>query len=299
MRSLLTGATGDIGGSILSSLVSKGHHVTCPVRSLAKASSLKSKYGDRIALIELDQSLTQYERFKSVAKGFENIIHSGFVQSSADNDLETEVTSGLLEAAKETSLGSKSTFILTTGSLLIGSTSKLLGDEEATVENCSDYVKFRIPHEELVIKAGTDRLHTSVIRPAAIYPGSHVEQYFRACKKNGKIVIPEGNHSLSYIHKEDLGELYRLVLENSGTGYFIGSEGLGPNTEEVISLAKRITGVTEVERIQNPWQYFGEYGFYLVELGINLTIDSTKARKLYGFAPKHNIARDLPNLIKL
>lgn len=296
MKVFLTGATGTIGGSILNALSSSGYEVTCAVRSIAKAQALA---GPNVVLLELDQSLDLQTQFYNAAKGFSSIIHSGFAMSPNDDALETQVITGLINAAKESAANTQTTLIFTTGALCQGQTDHLAGEDEATNANCIDFVKFRIPHEEMVINANSENLHASVIRPVCIYGGSFVDQYYKACKTLGKILVPHGNNRVSYIHKEDLGEFYKVILENSPTGFFTASEGLGPNVDEVIEIAKAVTGVQEVERVDNVWEHMQTYGFYLFELSLNSVLDGKRARELFGFQPKKNFKRDAVDLLRL
>ena len=127
----------------------------------------------------------------------------------------------------------------------------------------------------------------------------HVDKWFKACKTHGKIIVPQGNGCLSYIHRDDVGVLYRLVLENSGTGYFTASEGQGPNLDQVIELAKAITGVQEVERVDNVWPHMENYGFYTFGLSLTSMLDSKRGRELYGYQPKYNFLRDAHSQLKL
>ena len=296
MKVLLTGATGTIGGSILSSLVAAGHEVTCVVRNLSKAQPLS---GPTVTLQELDASLDTEAQFYTAAKGHFNIIHSGFLNNPSEVEMETKVFAGLIAAAKESSALGQVTLITTTGGLCMGQSDRLVGEDEASNANCIDMVKGRVPHEEMTIAANSDTLHASVVRPVCIYGGSHVDTYFKACKEQGKIVVPHGNGTVCYIHKEDLGETYRLILENSGSGFFTASEGLGPNLDEVIEIAKRVTGVQEVERVDNIWEHIGTYGFYLFELTLTSMFDSKRAKEQYGFQPKHIFQRDAQDLLIL
>ena len=185
--------------------------------------------------------------------------------SANDDAMETQVTTGLINAAKESAANETTTLIFTSGAFCQGPTDHLAGEDEATNANCIDFIKFRIPHEENVINVNSENLHASAVRPLCIYGGSFVDQYYKSCKTLGNFLVLHGNNRVSYIHKEDLGEFYKIVLENSGTGFFTASEGLGPTVDEVIEIAKAVTGVQEVERVDNVWEHMQTYGFYLFE----------------------------------
>jgi nucleoside-diphosphate-sugar epimerase len=300
MKVLVTGATGNVGGAVLESLVKAGHEVVVPTRNASKARSLVEKYGNKVSLYELDNSLETRDQFYRAAQGFEYIVHSSFFMGADTDVLETQTLNGLLDAARETSATRTVSFISTTGCLTQGSTNYLAGEDEATNANCIDLFQLRVAHENLVLNANTDKLHTSLIRPPGIYgKTSVIDIYFKGVKATGKIVIPQGNARITCIHVEDLGDLYRVVLENKGSGCFTPSEGLGPSVEEVVEIAKKITGVQVVERVNNPFEPIQTHGFMVFLLSINHMLDCRRARELYGFRPKHNFYRDAESLIKV
>jgi nucleoside-diphosphate-sugar epimerase len=296
---LVTGVTGAVGSSVVEGLVRHGHEVTCPVRNISKAQSFAEKHGSQVVLVELDSSLAPKEQFRNVSRGFDRIIHTGFANSAQEKDYETEVLLGLLESAKETSETKPTGLIFTTGCLILGEQAELSNEENTSSQNSLPLVSWRIEHEEIALNANSENLHVSVIRPGWIYGGSGVDFWFRSCKTHGKIVVPVAEGRVSYIHKEDLGEIYALVIENFGTGVFIATEGLGPSYEETIELAKSVTGVQEVEKVQNIWEHIKDYGFFLFGLSNTQKLEAKRARDLYGFAPKHNIKAEASQLLIL
>jgi nucleoside-diphosphate-sugar epimerase len=299
MKVLLTGITGTIGSSILNALAPTGYEIICPVRSRSKAEHIVQQLGGNITLVELDQSLDFELQFYNIAKGIPNIIHSGFLMGPQDNEMESQVITGLVNAAKETSQTVEVFLAVTTGALCVGQNLELAGEDIASNANCLDLLRCRVAHEEMVLSSNSATLKASVVRPVCIYGGSFVDQYYKACKQLGKIIVPHGNGSVSYIHKTDLGRFYKLLLEHKGSGEFNVSEGLGPNLDEVIEIAKKVTGVQVVERIDNPWEHMGTYGFYLFELTLTSKLDSKRGRELFGFVPQHNFAREFESLLVL
>ncbi|OMJ80023.1 hypothetical protein SteCoe_19793 [Stentor coeruleus] len=299
MRIFLTGATGSIGGGILHALAQAGHQVTCVVRNIEKASSLKTQYGDLVSLVEIIPDQETSSHFESLASGFHSIIHSGYAMSEHDKDFEQAVTSGLLSAARKTSESSPVTFVFTTGAYVLGETDHLAGEDETSSSNSLPFNKYRVAHEEFVLSAQSENLHISIVRPTWVYGESFVEFWFKACKTQGKILASAKEGHVTFIHKHDLGELYRLIVENSATGFFAGSEGQSLSTNEIIELAKRVTGVNEVERVENVWAHIQTYGFFIFSMDFSSRIDCKRGRELLGFAPKYNLLRDAERVLKL
>ena len=297
MRVLLTGATGSIGGAVLKALTDHGHEVTCPVRSLSKIQNPNAN--PLVHYVEVDSSLDDFTKYNQVAQGFPCIIHTGFAMTPNDSELEANVTRGLLEAAKSQSLLEKVTFTFTSGCHVIGSTDQLIGDDVATTEHCEDFCKYRVEHENLVLSYSTENLAASVVRPGWVYGGSFVDLWFSYCKKHGKIVVPEQLGKITFVHKDDLATIYRLVAENAGRGCYFGSEGQGPEIEELIEFNKRLTGVTVVERVPDIMPYLHDFSFTLIAFGLKCSVDSTRARTEFGYAPRYNIIRDGERVLRI
>jgi nucleoside-diphosphate-sugar epimerase len=297
MRIFLTGATGSIGSGVLQVLVDHGHEVTCPVRSLSKISDAGAN--PLIHYVEINDSQDDYTKFLHLSQGFSSIIHTGFVGSAEDAEKESNVLRGLLDSAKATAANEKVSLVFTTGCLLYGPMEKVTPDDEAGSENAVSFLKFRLAHEEQALAAAGGNLNVSVIRPVFVYGGSHVDAWFSACKKNGKIVVPQGNGRLLLIHKLDLGNFYRLLVENYANGIFAAGEDSGTDLNDLVELAKRLTGVQEVERVENIWPLIGSYSFTLFGLSLYQAVEPKRGRVELGFVPRYNILRDGESLVKL
>jgi nucleoside-diphosphate-sugar epimerase len=252
-----------------------------------------------IRYVEINNSLDDYSKFRQLSQGFTSIIHTGFANSPDDEALETNALRGLLDSAKDTSATEKVSFVFTTGGFLYGPMERVTPDDEATSENALPFIKFRLAHEELALAAAGGNLNVSVIRPVFVYGGSHIDKWFSVCKKNGKIIAPESNGRICTIHKYDLGNFYRLLAENYANGIFAASENSGTDASDFIELAKRLTGVQEVERVSEIWSHIQTYGYTLVGLNMFQAIESKRGRVELGFVPKYQILRDGESLIKI
>ena len=297
MRIFLTGATGSIGSSVLQALVDGGHEVTCPVRTLSKVANANSN--PHIHYVQINDALDDFTKFNQLAQGFPCIIHTGFLNGPDHVEMETNVTRGLLEAAKTQSANEKVVFVFTTGCLVLGEYDHVVGDSEVTTANCPEFYKVRLAHEELALSYTSENLAVSVLRPCWVYGGSHVDGWVAASKRHGKILVPEKRGRLTFIHKEDLGTIYRLIAEHAGRGFYAGSEGPGPEVEELIELVKRLTGVETVEKVQNVMAHVHEYTYALFGLSVYCPIDSTRAKTELGFVPKYNFVRDAERVLRL
>lgn len=298
MRVLLTGATGTIGGSVLNCLLEGGHEVTCPVRSLSKVSNLNSN--PRVHYVEVDSSLDDYSKYNQVAQGFPCIIHTGFSNTGRDAEFETTVLRGLLEAAKVHSVNEKVSFTFTTGSHVIGSTDHFVNDDEVSSENSEPFCRWRAVLENLVLSYSSENFAASIVRPCWVYGDSFVDNWFSASKSDGKIVVPENYGKVSFIYKDDLAMIYRLIIENHARGCFVGSEGQGPEIDEIIELNKRLTGVTLVEKVQDIWSLVHDFKYgFLIGLAHKCSVDSKRAKTELGFVPRYNFIRDAERVLRI
>lgn len=295
MRILLTGSTGSIGSGVLKALRQNGHEVTCPVRSLSKV----SQSDPLIHYVEIDNSLDDYSKFNSLAQGYQGIIHTGFAMGPHDAEMETRVLTGLLDAAKIQAQNEKVTFIFTSGCLAYGNHEQLANDDEIGNDNVPDYNIYRVEHEKIALAAANDNLHVCIIRPGFVYGGSFVDHWFSACKKEGKVVAPTGNNHMIFIHKDDLGILYRLAAENFARGVFLGGESHCLTIDEIVDIAKRVAGTEVVERVPDVIPFLGTFGFVLYGMLNNQNVDSRRARVELGFVPSFNISRDSESALKI
>lgn len=94
VRYLITGATGVIGSALVRTIVSRGCHVTCPVRDLEKAKKLFSCLSqDNVSLIETE--LLSF--LQNISGNFDYIIHCASPTASkffVENPVET-ITFGI------------------------------------------------------------------------------------------------------------------------------------------------------------------------------------------------------------
>lgn len=299
IKVFLTGALGTIGSGILQSLLRAGYKVTCPVLPSLNITLVKDLYQDQVTFIPLDLDSELFTQYELLASDFCFIIHSGYTCDESDTHIEHAVISGLLSAARKTSLSQTVTFVLSTASLVLEETDNLTGEDDVNTINGPQICKYRVAHEDLAINAQSENLHISIVRPTWVYGVSFVDKWFKACKMYGKIVVPEGNGKVSFIHREDLGDLFRLILENKATGFFAGSEGLGLDTTEIIELAKRVTGVNEVIRVRTVDQYIEKYDCFLYAMMFRSWLDCKRGREILGFIPKYNFARDAERVLEL
>lgn len=186
MHVFLTGATGFLGSGIAASLVRARHDVTALVRSSTGAARVRS-YG-----IEPHHGdLREPASYREAALAAEAIVHAG-VESGADR---MDVDRIFVDAVAGPNL------IYTSTLFLLGNVEQ--GDESSPASGA------RAEHEQVVLEAGG-----AVIRPGMIWgaEGAYLFEH--------PITIGDGSNRWPLVHRDDVAELYRLVVESGARGIF-------------------------------------------------------------------------------
>jgi uncharacterized protein YbjT (DUF2867 family) len=186
MRIFLTGATGFLGSGIAATLIRARHDVTALVRSSTSAARVLS-YG-----IEPHRGdLRDPESYRDAARAADAIVHAG-VEGGGDR---MDVDRIFVDAVAGPNL-------------IYTSTLFLLGDVEQGDE-ASPASGVRAEHEQVVLKAGG-----AVIRPGMIWgaEGAYLFEH--------PITMGDGSNRWPLVHRDDVAELYRLVVESGARGIF-------------------------------------------------------------------------------
>jgi len=254
---LLTGATGYIGGSILTHLLKSEHAslkdttITCLVRGEDRVTKLSSTYGSRVNPV-LFKDLDDTERLIEVASQHDIAINTtmGYHPTSA-----TAIVQGLAKRKEQT--GKDVWIIHTSGTSNLAdrpiSGAYVESDPERVFDDSKDdiygYEKMRNDQQpygqrtsELgVIDEGLKLgVKTLVIMSPTIYGAGtgefnrssiQVPGYVQATIANGQaVVVGEGKGVWDNVHVEDLADLYTLcllnILERSGADIPTGKKGI-------------------------------------------------------------------------
>jgi nucleoside-diphosphate-sugar epimerase len=239
VRVFLTGGTGYVGSAVAGALVRAGHSVTALTRSPEKERGLL-QLGVSPVRGDLDNPAT-YER---IAALHDTIVHVAF--DDADTDL----------IALETLIGAARTddgrhLVYTSGTWVLGDTHGGIAYESTPIRAPAKLVSWRGEHEQLVLLAADEGVTPSVVRPGLVYggKGGFVSRYFRTAAEEGAAsYIGSGRNHLSLVYREDLAQLYRLVVEKRGWGIFHGVDGVPLVVEEVARAASELAGAGAATR---------------------------------------------------
>lgn len=185
MKIFLTGATGYVGSAIAAALIRARHDVTALVRSPTGAARVLS-YG----IHPHPGDLRDPASYRDAALAADAIVHAG-VEGGPDR---MDVDRAFVDTVAGPAL------LYTSVLFVLGDVDG--GDESAPASGP------RAEHERIVLASGG-----AVIRPGMIWGDD-------AWLFQHPLYIDNGNNRWPLVHREDVADLYRLVVERGARGVF-------------------------------------------------------------------------------
>ncbi|MHA1567038.1 MAG: SDR family NAD(P)-dependent oxidoreductase [Alphaproteobacteria bacterium] len=238
MRVFVTGATGYIGSAVVRALVESGNTVLGLARTPDKATTARALGAEPVQGDMMDAS-----SFEQAASGCDTLIHlaadMGMEMAASDR----AAVDNLVRIASARQ--GNTTLIYTSGVMVLGDTGDNPVDENTTAEHPAALVAWRPGHEEIVLNAASATLTTAVIRPGMVYGGNGglIAQYFDSAVNTGAVAyIGDGQNRWGLIHRDDLAQLYRRVIEQRAGGIFHGVDGHALKVVDVAKAASAAAG---------------------------------------------------------
>lgn len=287
MKIFITGAGGYIGGSIATGLVRAGHSVTGLVRRAEQAEELKA-----LGIIPVLGSLDDRALLIAQAQAADAVINA----ASSDHR-------GAVEALIDGLAGSGKPLLHTSGSSIVGdacggdSTSPDIYHEDALPTPTADKAA-RVAIDELVLAAASRGIRSAVLCNTLIYghalglPRDSVQlpRLLRQAQKSGVVRhVGRGLNIWSNVHIEDVVALYLLALEKTPAGTFYFVENGEASFRDMTAAMAKALGLGDaqdwpLEQAEAEWGYeMANYG-----LGSNSRVRGERARRLLGWAPRHD-----------
>lgn len=237
MRVFVTGGTGYVGSAVVRALVAAGHEVTSLARSAEKEA----------ALAGLGARAVRGDLADAAGIGYAARDHDALVHAAMDYGLGPAADRAALEALLGAArVGSKARLLIyTSGVWVLGDTGPAGADESAPVDHPAEAVAWRPAHERLALDASDQRLVTAVVRPGLVYGGKGglVGALFQSAVAEGaSAVVGEGGNHWPLVHRDDLAQLYRLILEERASGIFHGVDSEAPTQRDVARAASAAAG---------------------------------------------------------
>ncbi len=292
MKIFLTGATGYIGTAVLQSLTRGGHEVTALVRDSAKGARV-AELGARPVVGNLDDA----ESYALAAEGHEAYVLTAFDGSGRGPDIDRRSLETLLGIAA--SGPSPAAVIYTWGVWVLGNTSRP-ADEDAELDPAPS-VTWRPEHERLVLDAKQAGVRAVVVRPGIVYGESRgiVADMLRDAS-NGLIrVVGDGRNHWPLIYARDLGELYRLLLEQPDAAglYHANDEGDETVLELVEAMCDHVNQRPEVRHMPVE-EAVTKMGGYAAALAMEQIVRSPRARALGWNPTMRSVAGNVSRLFE-
>lgn len=290
---LLTGATGVIGGALLSELAGK-YKVVALVRDEQK---LPKNLKDHYEVVK--GSIWEEKVLKAALEGVRVVLFNTLGDPKEKSKDLSALKQIIFELKSQASAENPAQLILTTGTTSGG----LAENHNDPVDETTPKKKLspwdRSEYEDFVFGFQDERLKVAVVRPAWVYGGgSHVDNWINFARDHKKVlVIPEPDVWISAIHIEDLVSLYLLILQKKQVGVFNASEGATQIKNLVPLLQKAFDA--EILEFKNSDEILGKGIFFAFAMRkdfslISISVNSPKI----GWKPKHTLSRFLGDLAK-
>ncbi|MBK9165839.1 MAG: NAD-dependent epimerase/dehydratase family protein [Bryobacterales bacterium] len=288
MDIFLTGATGYIGSAVAEALVRAGHSVVAAARSDEQARELGAK-GYRTARADLRDPAS----LATAATAADGVIHTAFAWAPDSGAVDHAAVAAMVGALD----GSGKPFLYTSGVWVMGDTGGRVAGEMVRLVPAA-IVAWRPEVERIVLDAVEKQVRGIVIRPAMVHGrgGGMVSNWVRQGRDTGVVhVVGNGANYWTFIHVEDLADLYVLALEKSGPGeLYLAADGPAIPVGQIALAAARAAGHDVKVEFQTVEQARERFGLLADALVLDSRVGSTKAGRLLGWTPSRpGILEDL------
>lgn len=274
MRVFLLGATGSIGSAVLQVLIQRGHTVAALARSDTAAAKIEAAGAQAIR-----GDISEPEAWVGALPPIEAAIHMACDFASPMAKIDRALLDRLLPAAA--ARPDRVRFIYTGGCWLYGPTGDRIASEDSPFDPLPAFA-WMVPHLQHVLADTT--IHGNVIHPAMVHDGhaGGVFRRFAADAEAGRPIRVVGSEAVRWplVHRDDLAQLYALVLEGAppGESYIgVADEGV-----PVGDIARRFAG--EIETVSAD-RIAHELGDWARGYGYDQRLSGAKARRELGWTP--------------
>jgi nucleoside-diphosphate-sugar epimerase len=279
MRVFLTGASGYIGAAVAEALLRHGHHVIGLARNQQVAARLiehgiEPHAGD----------LMDPEPLAGAACRLDAVIHAALAQDPNAPLIDR----GFVDATLAALAGSGKPFLYTSGVWVMGNTEGHAADEHSPAHPI-EAVAWRVGVERIVMDAAANGVRTIVIRPAMVYGrgGGIVAGFVKSARETGAALhVGDGSNHWSFVHLDDLAELYVIALEKAPAGsLFIAASGPALRVRDVATAASKAAGAGARTRQWDPQAAYNQIGPWVQGLLLDQKVTGQKAQQQLGWIP--------------
>lgn len=276
MRVLVTGASGYIGGTVTAALVRAGHQVTGQHHAPAGADALR-----KLGATPVRAELGRFAELVPTLAQQDAVIHTA-ADYQAPHD--REAVDAMLAGAQ--AAGRPYFVLFTSGVWVLGERPTAVA-EDASTDRPAAAVAWRVEHERLVLGGAAGPIAAAVIRPGMVFGGRGgvFNAWFDSGAKEGAVAfVGTGRQHWSFVHVEDLAELYRAVLERRATGVFHGVDGKPERVEDAARAVSEALGKGAVRAVPVE-EARKAMGGMADAMAMDQVIATARAREV-GWAPR-------------
>ena len=298
MNIFMTGATGNIGGTIARRLLDDGHRLRGLVRDADKGRKLAA-FGVEPVIGGLDDAAI----LAAEARRADGVINT------ANSDHR-----GAIDAFLGALAGSDKPFLHTSGSSIVAddahgdAASDEIYDEDTPIEPVPGK-QARVAIDRAILEASRRGVRSIVVCPTMIYgnglglarDSAQIPGLAKRAKGWGVVRhVGKGLNIWSNVHVEDVADLYRLALAKAPAGAFYFAENGEASYREICAaIARRLKlGEPQAWLFEDAAKELGENSAAYT-FGSNSRVRARRARSELGWQPKHSSAtawveRELP-----
>lgn len=271
MQIFLTGATGYIGSAVARALIDAGHRVTALVRPGRSVPGLNVFTG----------TLAGPEAVAAAAAEADALIHTAFDRSEDGPRYDEAFVRAVLNALG----GRNKTFLYTSGVWVMGNTPE--NADEDTPLAPPPVAAWRVHAERRVVKAAGHGVRTVVLRPAIVYGrgGGLLAAFFKSARETGAALYPgTGENHWTFVHVDDLADLYLRALGAEPGSVFIGASGAPLRLKDVAEAASHAAGAGGRTRSMTA-EEAAALGPAVQGLTLDQRISGARAERVLGWKP--------------
>jgi nucleoside-diphosphate-sugar epimerase len=277
----VTGASGYIGNAVACAFQLAGFSVIGLVRSQEKAHSLELQN-----IIPLIGDLNRPETYHEAIKNADLIIHCA-VDYGNKSGAESIFLKTLLDESKHFDVATKQ-FIYTSGVWAIGNTEKTFHEDDTC--HPLNSVKWRLEHEQLLLKACTDKFHVAILRPGCVYGGSGglTAYWFKSAQTGSVEVVGNGGNHWAMVNVLDLARAYVYAAEEKLSNCVLNIvDDTHYSVKEMALAVATVADIPESIHFLSTEEAQLKYGALSEGLLIDQQISNQRCKKILEWLPQH------------
>jgi nucleoside-diphosphate-sugar epimerase len=286
MRVFVTGASGHIGGPVVTDLIEAGHEVVGLARSAESAAKIEAA-GATVHRGDLDD-LDALQRAAGEADG---VIHLAFRHDlMATGETEAAIASDMAatQAFGDALAGTDKAFVNTSGTLMLA----MLGLGRPGTEDDRSPGGHRADVENATLALAERGVRSSVVRLSPLVHSDLDKHGFGptliglAREKDFAGYPAEGANRWPAVHTRDAARLYRLAVESAPAGSVL--HGVGDEGVPLREIATAIARNAGLEARSVPEEEVPAYFSFLAGfIGLDNPTSNAKTRELLDWEPCH------------